>query len=327
MAGRAADARNGPADSSKDEDPGSATANGMDSQQQQQQQQKEPPEPSANGPSAAGNGNHSDPVAPEPKLASYYSGKPGVQAYEPVAGGFTDNLQPGFGYPHGYGFGSESGYPGYPQYSQAAMMRGPVAAPVATKPASYMNIQQQQHRPPVGLSYPATMHGGQYPPASRYPTPTLNQLLQPGGPPIHRYPYGEYHHHHPHQQQQQQHHQHHNSSQPPAWSVQHQLRSYSPAAAAFKPSQQHQPSNIQVSRTNSSQSQTKNLKLPSYNIAGQEICISTIESCVHRVGEGRGQKKSRAFVYDFISRRKYNIIYLCILEPVTSRRRVGCGRR
>lgn len=195
--------RNGP--EMKDLD--GPNTNGVDAQREMENN-------SSNGPSStpiSNNGSHD--MNDSSKLQSsggYYKPPVGYPVDSPAAG--YENAQSGFGYPpHGYIHQQQQGdlqqqqqgsYP-YPQYPGGNLVRS-VSSPVATKPVAYMNSMPRPGGGPVP-SYPPVHHGGApgggqgYPP-SRYPTPTLNQLLQPGtGGPVQRYPYVDY----PQQQQQQ----------------------------------------------------------------------------------------------------------------------------
>lgn len=141
----------------------------------------------------------------------------------------------------------QGSYP-YPQYPGGGGVGGggnlvrSVSSPVATKPVAYMNsmprpgagsvpsyppVHQQHSGGPASATAGGNGGAGQGyppPPPSRYPTPTLNQLLQPGaGVPVQRYPYGDY----PQQQQQQA-----PNSHVAGWPMQQQPRNFSPG---FKP--------------------------------------------------------------------------------------------
>ena len=174
-------------------------------------------------------GYYKSPQPPPPTM-----GYPGADA--PPAVGYDSNVQPNYGYPpHGYTQHQQqpqhqlqqqgdvqNNYP-YSQYPGNHAVHN-VSSPVASKPMAYMNSMPRTGSGPV-LSYPPAHAGQGYPP-SRYPTPTLNQLLQPGsGPPVqHRYPYGDY-------SQQQQHPP---NTQTANWPMQ-QPRNYSPAPGFKSP--------------------------------------------------------------------------------------------
>ena len=137
--------------------------------------------------------------------SSYYKPPVGYPGDGSPAAGY-ENAQSGFGYPpHSYihqqqqqsELQQQGSYP-YSQYPGSNLVRS-VSSPVANKPGAYMNSMPRPVGGPVP-SYPPVHHsgapgGGQGYPPSRYPTPTLNQLLQPGT--VQRYPYGDY----PQQQQ------------------------------------------------------------------------------------------------------------------------------
>ena len=164
---------------------------------------------SSNGPTStpiSNNGSHD--MNDSSKLqSSYYKPPVGYPGDGSPAAGY-ENAQSGFGYPpHSYihqqqqqsELQQQGSYP-YSQYPGSNLVRS-VSSPVANKPGAYMNSMPRPVGGPVP-SYPPVHHsgapgGGQGYPPSRYPTPTLNQLLQPGT--VQRYPYGDY----PQQQQQQ----------------------------------------------------------------------------------------------------------------------------
>lgn len=190
---------------------------------------------STNGPAApplANNGPHDAVDSNKMQSASpYYKPPPAPGAgYQPA--GAYESSQAGYGYPHSYMHQQPSDLqhqqPGSYPYSQypGGNMRN--MAPVASKPSAYM---PRNPAAPVSGYPPAHMPGGAsaggqgYPP-SRYPTPTLTQLLQPGsGAPVQRYPYGDY----PQQAQQPP-----GNSHVQNWSMQQQLRNYTPTPG-FKP--------------------------------------------------------------------------------------------
>ena len=245
--------RNGP--ESKDADGSLPNANGVDSQQGGRGDvESGVGGANSNGPlppqqiSSHNNGAHDSLSDSNNKLAaSYYKPPVAVSGYESVPQPYdnTQPQQPSYGYPqHGYGGiphpvqhpqqpdHMQGSYPGYPHPNQYPIRN--VTAPIASKPSAYMNsLQQPRSGGPVGISYP--MHGGQYPPPpSRYPTPTLNQLLQPQpgtGAPVQRYPYGEYP---PQQQQPTSQQQQQPTSQASGWPMQQPPRSYTPGVG-FKP--------------------------------------------------------------------------------------------
>lgn len=177
---------------------------------------------STNGPAApplSNNGPHD--VADKMQSANPYYKQPPTSAvgYPPPAG-YESNQ---YGYPHSY-MHQQSGelqhqQPGSYPYSQYPGGNVRNMAPVASKPTSYM-----PRNPAAPVSgYPPAGQG--YPP-SRYPTPTLNQLLQPGsGPQVQRYPYGDY----PQQTQQPP-----ANSHVPNWNMQQPPRGYAPSPG-FKP--------------------------------------------------------------------------------------------
>ena len=170
-----------------------------------------------NGPNSTTTGNNGSHDMSNPNNLGYYKTPP--SGYDPSAS--YENSQSGFGYPpHRYPHHQSDMQGSYPfsQYPGGQNVVRSVSTPVATKPAAYMNSMPRTGGP--GLGYP--VHGGQGYPPSRYPTPTLNQLLQPGsGPPVQRYPYGDY------SQQQPP------TSQAAGWPMQ-QPRNYNPGVG-FKP--------------------------------------------------------------------------------------------
>ena len=188
--------RNGP--EMKDLD--GPNTNGVDAQREMETN-------SSNGPTStpvSNNGSHD--MNESSKLQSsggYYKPPVGYPVDSPAAG--YENAQSGFGYPpHSYihqqqqqgELQQQGSYP-YPQYPGSNLVRNVSSPVLATKPVAYMNSMP---RPGVGPlpSYPPVHHGsgaagGQGYPPSRYSTPTLNQLLQPGtGVPVQRYSYGDY---------------------------------------------------------------------------------------------------------------------------------------
>lgn len=188
--------RNGP--EMKDLD--GPNTNGVDAQREMETN-------SSNGPTStpvSNNGSHD--MNESSKLQSgggYYKPPVGYPVDSPAAG--YENAQSGFGYPpHSYihqqqqqgDLQQQGSYP-YPQYPGSNLVRNVSSPVLATKPVAYMNSMP---RPGVGPvpSYPPVHHGsgaagGQGYPPSRYSTPTLNQLLQPGtGGPVQRYSYGDY---------------------------------------------------------------------------------------------------------------------------------------
>lgn len=185
--------RNGP--EMKDLD--GPTTNGVDAQREMETN-------SSNGPTStpvSNNGSHD--MNESSKLQSsggYYKPPVGYPVDSPSAG--YENAQSGFGYPpHSYvhqqqqqgDLQQQGSYP-YSQYPGSNLVRNVSTPVLATKPVAYMNSMPRPGGGPV-QSYPPVHHGGGaqgYPP-SRYATPTLNQLLQPGtGVPVQRYPYGDY---------------------------------------------------------------------------------------------------------------------------------------
>ena len=212
----------------------------------------------SNGPSSApvsNNGSHETNDGGKLQQGGYYKppppppsmGYPGADAPSAAtAVGYDGNIhQPAYGYPpHGYMQHQQqphhqpqqpgdvqNNYP-YPQYPGSHQVRN-VSSPVASKPMAYMNSMPRTGSGPV-LSYPpAQPHAGQGYSPSRYPTPTLNQLLQPQPgttTPVHRYPYGDYS-----QQQPQQ--QHPPNMQTGNWPMQQQQqsRNYSPSPGFKSP--------------------------------------------------------------------------------------------
>lgn len=171
--------------------------NGVDAQREMEAN-------SSNGPTSTPISNNGSHDMTDNKLQSsggYYKPPVGYPVDPPAAG--YENAQSGFGYPpHGYihqqqqsDLQQQQGSYPYPQYPSSNMVRN-VSSPVATKPVAYMNSMPRPGSGPVP-SYPhhggAAASAGQGYPPSRYPTPTLNQLLQPAsGTPVQRYPYGDY---------------------------------------------------------------------------------------------------------------------------------------
>ena len=147
---------------------------------------------STNGPPASSN-NGSLELNDAGNKGGYYKA-PAPLGYEAGSAGY-DNLQPEFGYPaQRYGHHQAEMQASYP-YSHFPASQNAIrsaSAPVATKPAAYMNSMPRTGGPVP--NYPGGHAGQGYPAPSRYHTPTLNQLLQPGsGGLVQRYPaFGDY---------------------------------------------------------------------------------------------------------------------------------------
>lgn len=229
--------RNGP--DGKDVDGPVANSNGVDSQTGRAEVETN----STNGPPPQQIGSHNngahDGINETNKLTSSGYGFAKPTASFEQATPYESTQQPPYGYSqHGYSGIShhhpqhpqadhiQANYPGYPHSNQYPSGQGnsmirSATTPIASKPAAYMNSLQPRPGGPVP-GYP--VHGGQYPSPSRYPTPTLNQLLQPQpgpGASTQQYPYGEY--------LQQP------STQTGVWPGQQQQRTFTPGAG-FKPS-------------------------------------------------------------------------------------------
>ena len=147
---------------------------------------------STNGP-AAGSNNGSLELNDAGSKGGYYKAPP-PSGYDASSAGY-DNPQSEFSYPaQRYGHHQPdmpSSYP-YSHFPGSQNVIRSVTAPVATKPAAYMNSMPRTGGPVP--NYPGGHPGQGYPTPSRYHTPTLNQLLQPGSAGlVQRYPaFGDY---------------------------------------------------------------------------------------------------------------------------------------
>ena len=216
---KAVPSKNGPEIKDQtDGQPSPITTNGVDSQVEEGA--------TTNGPghlNAPNNGAHE--VNDVKLQGNYYKPLP-PSTYPPsdgVAPGYENN-QSAYGYlPHSYD-GQHNSYP-----YQQQQFTGSNNSIRNTGP--YMNSMPRAGAPPPPQSpqsYPS--HQGYMPP-SRYPTTTLNQLLQPGsGAPVQRYPYGDY----PPPP---------NSQQAAGWPMQQpqQPRSYAPSPGFKSPPNSMQP--------------------------------------------------------------------------------------
>lgn len=142
--------------------------------------------PATNGPSSVPNNGAHD--MNDSKLQGGYYKPPAPSPYP------SDGMVPGYehgqpGYGYGYNMQHQNSYP-YPQQQY------PGSDNANRHPGPYMNSMPRTPGvapPPSPQNYQQPPHQGYSMPQPRYPTPTLNQLLQPGtGAPVQRYPYGEY---------------------------------------------------------------------------------------------------------------------------------------
>ena len=178
-------ARNGPGEIKEVEGP---NTNGVDAQTDM-----DTGTANTNGPNSTSAGNNGSLELNDGNKLGYYKPPP-PSGYDPSTG--YENSQPGFGgyppqrYSHHQTPEMQGSYP-YSHFPASQNVIRSVSAPVASKPAAYLNSMPRPGGP-VPPNYPVHPGGQGYPP-SRYPTPTLNQLLQPGsGGLVQRYPYSDY---------------------------------------------------------------------------------------------------------------------------------------
>lgn len=177
--------KNGP--EIKDLDGQPPATNGVDSQSEA------PNLGTTNGPSMVPNNGAHD-VNDTKLQVNYYKPPPPPLAY-PSSDGMTpgyENAQPAYSYPpHGYDMQQQQNSYPYPHHGQQHQYPG--SNNTLRNPGPYMNSMPPRGGGPPQPPPQSYQPHQAYMPPSRYPTPTLNQLLQPGtGAPVQRYPYGDY---------------------------------------------------------------------------------------------------------------------------------------